>query len=180
MRLASVTSVRCFRSHSSCRFVRLLAIAPPRHGPICVGEIARRWLFSSAVATASLQASADNVGSNLSGNKVGSDNTVNTTVNLFNVSLPSIDVSSLHIAREKFRILKDPFTIEHDVVPEGAEEEYLSNITESLKHVLTEGEKFALKQVLVCKSSIRREIDDQSFAPNDAGRTCRVWRFRFH
>ena len=48
-----------------------------------------------------------------------------------------------------------------------------------LKEVLRDGEKEELKQILVCTSAMRREIDDQFGATNDAGSTCRVWRFGF-
>ena len=180
MRLSGLISLPCFRPHSGFRCRRLPAILPRQYQD-GLGGAARRGLFTSTAARAVLQASADNVGSTLSGNKLGSDNTINSnnTVNLFSMTLPAIDVSSLRIAREKFRILRDPFTFKCDVVPEGKEKAWLDNVMESMKDSLSDKEKAELNQILVCTSSMKRDIDDQLgvAAANEAKHAGRVWRF---
>ena len=64
-------------------------------------------------------------------------------------------------------------------MPEGEEKAWLDNVMESLKDSLRDSGKAELNQILVCTSSIRREIDDQLgvAAANDAEHAGRVWRF---
>ena len=107
IRLSGLIRLPCFRPRSSFGCLRLSAILPRQYQD-GLGGATRRGLFTSTAGKAVLQASADNVGSTLSGNKLGSDN----TVNLFNLTLPAIDVSSLRIAREKFRHPQGPLYLQ--------------------------------------------------------------------